>query len=98
MKLSTLLDPLAESAVIAVCVLADAAGPERWSNGAVEDAATALEVLAEALPKLSPEAAELLQGHPGRAEDPVVLGTGPWRALAAHSLAGHRVHRSAPLC
>ncbi|MER6103657.1 hypothetical protein ABT115_15365 [Streptomyces sp. NPDC001832] len=61
MKLTTtLLDPLAESAVIAVCALADAAGPERWSTGAVEDAATALEVLAGALSELSPEAAELL--------------------------------------
>ncbi|MER6394360.1 hypothetical protein ABT236_38655 [Streptomyces sp. NPDC001523] len=59
-----LLDPLAEGAVIAVCALADAAGPDRWSSGAVEDAATALEVLAGALAELSPEAAELLEVVP----------------------------------
>lgn len=59
-----LLDPLAEGAVIAVCALADAAGPERWSSGATEDAATALEVLAGALSELSPEAAELLEVVP----------------------------------
>ncbi|MFE2561281.1 hypothetical protein ACFXGT_35785 [Streptomyces sp. NPDC059352] len=58
------LDPLAESAVIAVCALADAAGPERWSSGAIDDAATALDVLAGALSKLSPEAAELLEVVP----------------------------------
>ncbi|MFB6807599.1 hypothetical protein [Streptomyces sp. NPDC056387] len=59
-----LLDPLAESAVLAGCALADAAGPERWSSGAVEDAVTALEVLAGALSELSPEAAELLEVIP----------------------------------
>ncbi|MEK8141579.1 hypothetical protein NKH18_00290 [Streptomyces sp. M10(2022)] len=65
MKLSTtLLDPLAESAVVAACALADASGPERWSDGAIEDAATALEVLAGALSELSPEAAELLEVIP----------------------------------
>lgn len=53
--------PLAENAVVAMCALADAAGLERWSSGAVEDAATALEVLAGALSDLSPEAAELLE-------------------------------------
>ncbi|WP_405996724.1 hypothetical protein [Streptomyces sp. NBC_00829] len=61
---TTPLDPLAESAVIAVCALADAAGPERWSSGAFEDAATALEVLAGALSELSPEASELLEVVP----------------------------------
>ncbi|WP_331756414.1 hypothetical protein [Streptomyces sp. NBC_01568] len=64
MKHATSLDPLAENAVIAACALADAAGPERWSAGAVEDAATALEVLAGALSELSPEAAELLEVIP----------------------------------
>ncbi|MFE7805872.1 hypothetical protein ACFU51_14645 [Streptomyces sp. NPDC057430] len=64
MNHSTSLDPLAESAVIAVCALADAAGPARWSSGAVEDAATALEVLAGALSEISPEAAELLEVIP----------------------------------
>ncbi|MCF3180029.1 hypothetical protein IPZ70_08750 [Streptomyces polychromogenes] len=114
-----LLDPLAESAVIAVCALADAAGPDRWSSGAVEDAATALEVLAGALAELSPEAAELLEvipaavaalrerverapaavvpsGPAARVEDPAVLSTGLRRALAGHSLAGHRVHQLGP--
>ncbi|MFE0776430.1 hypothetical protein [Streptomyces sp. NPDC058861] len=61
---STSLDPLAENAVIAVCALADAVGPGQWSSGAVEDAATALEVLAGALSELSPEAAELLEVIP----------------------------------
>lgn len=37
----------------AVCALADAAGPDRWSSGAVEDTATALEVLAGALSGLN---------------------------------------------
>ncbi|MFD5510781.1 hypothetical protein ACFWIB_23835 [Streptomyces sp. NPDC127051] len=64
MKHSTSLDPLAENAVIAVCALADATGPGQWSSGAVEDAATALEVLTGALSELSPEAAELLEVIP----------------------------------
>ncbi|MFJ7209521.1 hypothetical protein ACIQWR_39070 [Streptomyces sp. NPDC098789] len=119
MKHSTSLDPLAENAVIAVCALADAAGPEQWSTGAIEDAATALEVLAGALANLSPEAAELLEvvpaavaalrervehtpapvppsGRTDRVEDPAVLSTGLRRALAAHSLTGHRVHQLGP--
>ncbi|WP_420082696.1 hypothetical protein ACN6AT_35865 (plasmid) [Streptomyces sp. JL4002] len=114
-----LLDPLAENAVIAVCALADAAGPGQWSSGAVEDAATALEVLAGALSELSPEAAELLEVIPAAvaalrervdhapaaavpahradaATDPAVLSTGLRRALAAHSLTGHRVHQLGP--
>lgn len=61
---TTRLDPLAESAVITACALADAGGPERWSAGAVEDAATAVEVLAGALSGLSPEAAETLEVIP----------------------------------
>ncbi|MCX5195786.1 hypothetical protein OOK31_18115 [Streptomyces sp. NBC_00249] len=119
MKHSTSLDPLAESAVVPVCALADAAGPERWSADTVEDAATALEVLAGALSELSPEAAELLEVIPAAvaalrervehvpatagqarradaAEDPAVLSTGLRRALAAHSLTGHRVHQLGP--
>ncbi|MEU2391829.1 hypothetical protein [Streptomyces sp. NPDC007369] len=58
------LDPLAERAVLAACALADASGPERWSAGAIEDAATALEVLAGALSGLSCQAAELLEVVP----------------------------------
>ncbi|MFC8492941.1 hypothetical protein ACFUJU_19500 [Streptomyces sp. NPDC057235] len=119
MKHSTSLEPLAENAVIAVCALADAAGPGQCSSGAVEDAATALEVLAGALSELSPEAAELLEVIPAavaalreRVEhapaaavpthranataDPAVLSTGLRRALAAHSLTGHRVHQLGP--
>ncbi|MFE9468761.1 hypothetical protein ACFYNW_35065 [Streptomyces virginiae] len=67
MKLTTKpgnVEALAEEAVVAVCALADAAGPERWSASAIEDAATALEVLAGALSELSPEAAELLEVIP----------------------------------
>lgn len=59
MKLTTKpgnVEALAEEAVVAVCALADAAGPERCSASAVEDAATALEVLAGALSEISPEA------------------------------------------
>ncbi|MFJ4880037.1 hypothetical protein ACIP93_33185 [Streptomyces sp. NPDC088745] len=55
------LDPLAERAVLAACALADASGSEEWSAGAIEDAATALEVLAGALSGLGPQAAELLE-------------------------------------
>ncbi|MFG2667555.1 hypothetical protein ACGFY6_25350 [Streptomyces sp. NPDC048387] len=61
---SSRLDPLAERAVLAACALADASGPDRWSAGAIEDAATALEVLAGALSGLSPRAAELLEVVP----------------------------------
>ncbi|MEU5084264.1 MULTISPECIES: hypothetical protein [Streptomyces] len=43
---------LAEEAVVAACTLADAADPSRWSAGAVEDVAAALEVLAGALAQL----------------------------------------------
>ncbi|HEX5565905.1 MAG TPA: hypothetical protein VFY14_03015 [Streptomyces sp.] len=58
------LEPLAEAAVVAACELADAADPERWSAGAVEDAAWAMEVLAEALGQLDPECAEILSVVP----------------------------------
>ncbi|MFD3761854.1 hypothetical protein [Streptomyces sp. NPDC058622] len=61
---STLLDPLAESAVIAVGALSNAAELGRWSSGAVEGTATALEVLARALSELSPEVAKLLEVIP----------------------------------
>ncbi|MCP9976248.1 hypothetical protein [Streptomyces somaliensis] len=44
------LEALAEQAVVAACALADAADPGEWSAGAVEDAATALEVLAARSP------------------------------------------------
>ncbi|MFE5560318.1 hypothetical protein [Streptomyces sp. NPDC056544] len=60
---------MAESAVVAVCALADAAGPERWSSGAIKDAATALEVLAGALSELmatqKPQALDLSADAPG---------------------------------
>lgn len=54
------LEVLAEQAVVAACALADAASPGRWSPGVVEDAVTALEVLAGALARLDPECAEIL--------------------------------------
>ncbi len=63
MKHSTSLDPLAENAVIAVCALADAAGPGQWSSGAVEDKATALEVGAV---RTQPRGRRATEGHPGR--------------------------------
>ncbi|MFD8288066.1 hypothetical protein ACFV2B_07500 [Streptomyces lavendulae] len=90
MKHSTALDPLAENAVIAVCALADAAGPGQWSSGAVEDAATALEVLAGALSEISAEAAELLEVIPAavaalreRVEHPPAAAVPARRADAA---------------
>ncbi|MET9428517.1 hypothetical protein [Streptomyces sp. NPDC003036] len=58
------LEALAEEAVVAACTLADAADPSRWSAGAVEDAAAALEVLAGALAQLDPECAEILSVVP----------------------------------
>ncbi|MDV9192607.1 hypothetical protein R6L23_31105, partial [Streptomyces sp. SR27] len=64
MNHTTGLDSLAEQAVVVACELADAAGPDKWSGGAVEDAVTALEVLAGALSGLGPEAAELLEVIP----------------------------------
>ncbi|MEF9886782.1 hypothetical protein [Streptomyces sp. P9-A4] len=42
MNHTTGLDSLAEQAVVVACELADAAGPDKWSGGAVEDAVTAL--------------------------------------------------------
>ncbi len=67
MKLTTgpgKLEALAEEAVVAACTLADAADPSRWSAGAVEDVAAALEVLAGALAQLDPECAEILSAVP----------------------------------
>lgn len=54
------VDALAEVVVLTACTLADAAGPGRWSPGAIEDAASALEVLAGTLARLDRESAELL--------------------------------------
>lgn len=54
-------DPLAKSAVIAVCALADAAGPDRWSSAAVEDAATARWRCPPGLSGLSPVTSGLLE-------------------------------------
>ncbi|MFF5435149.1 hypothetical protein ACFY5K_34700 [Streptomyces griseofuscus] len=58
------VEALAEEAVVAACTLADAADPSRWSEGAVEDVAAALEVLAGALAQLDPECAEILSVVP----------------------------------
>ncbi|GAA2973086.1 hypothetical protein [Streptomyces enissocaesilis] len=46
--------------MLAACRLADTAGPGQWSPGAIEDAASALEVLAGALAQLDSESAEIL--------------------------------------
>lgn len=67
MKLTTgpgRVETLAEETVVAACTLADAASPSRWSAGAVEDVAAALEVLAGALAQLDPECAEILSVVP----------------------------------
>lgn len=58
------LEAMAEQAVVAACTLADAADPYQWSASAVEDAASALEVLAGALARLDPESAEILSVVP----------------------------------
>ncbi|OII61427.1 hypothetical protein BJP40_05480 [Streptomyces sp. CC53] len=58
------LEALAEEAVVAACTLADATEPARWSVGAVEDVAAALEVLAGALAQLDPACAEILSVVP----------------------------------
>lgn len=107
-------EALAEQAVVAACALADAADPGGWSAGAVEDAATALEVLAGALAQLDPRCADILAVVPvaaaavaERAEQirtgtvppdgdggvDAGAGTGLRRALAAHGITRHRVHR-----
>jgi hypothetical protein len=54
------LEQHADAVVLAACTLADAADPDRWSPDAVEDVATALEVLAGALAQRDPESAEIL--------------------------------------
>ncbi|WP_093804170.1 hypothetical protein [Streptomyces sp. Wb2n-11] len=50
----------AEAVVLAACRLADTAGPGQWSPGAIEDASSALEVLAGALAQLDSGSAEIL--------------------------------------
>ncbi|MCP9963477.1 hypothetical protein LUX05_22665 [Streptomyces somaliensis] len=108
------LEALAEQAVVAACALADAADPGEWSAGAVEDAATALEVLAGTLARLDPRYADILAVVPvaaaavaERAEQTRAgtappdgdvgvdagAGAGLRRALAAHGITRHRVHR-----
>ncbi|MFG2298545.1 hypothetical protein [Streptomyces sp. NPDC048603] len=97
------LDPLAERAVLAACALADASGPEEWSAGAFEDAATALEVLAGALSGLSLQAAELLEvvpavvaalresveGVPAAAAPPGTAGRASAPTVLSTGLRGH---------
>ncbi|MFD7628554.1 hypothetical protein ACFV7Q_21365 [Streptomyces sp. NPDC059851] len=56
-----------QTAVITVCLLADTIGHKRGSGGAVEDEATALEVLAGAGSGFSPEAAEISEVIPATA-------------------------------
>jgi hypothetical protein len=48
----------------AVCELVDTVTPTTWSTGAVEDAADAIDMLAEALAVIDPEAARALAAVP----------------------------------
>ncbi|MFE6479680.1 hypothetical protein [Streptomyces rochei] len=48
----------------AVCELVDTVSPTTWSAGAVEDAADAIDMLAEALAAIDPEAARALAAVP----------------------------------
>ncbi|MFD7402023.1 hypothetical protein ACFV7R_04985 [Streptomyces sp. NPDC059866] len=52
------------AAADAVCELVDAVTPSAWSTGAVEDAADAIDMLAEALAAIDPEAARALAAVP----------------------------------
>lgn len=54
----------AEAVADAVCELVDAVSPSTWSRGAVEDAADAIDMLAEALAAIDPEAARALAAVP----------------------------------
>ncbi|MFJ2841727.1 hypothetical protein ACIPD2_08615 [Streptomyces griseofuscus] len=91
MKLTTgpgRVEALAEEAVVAACTLADAAGPSRWSAGAVEDVDAALEVLAGALAQLDPECAEILSVVPVAAA--AVIERADQAAAGASESAGGR--------
>ncbi|MGX1956068.1 hypothetical protein ACWIGY_38015 [Streptomyces anulatus] len=48
----------------AVCELVDAVTPSTWSTGAIEDAADSIDMLAEALAAIDPEAARALAAVP----------------------------------
>ncbi|AZK98802.1 MULTISPECIES: hypothetical protein [Streptomyces] len=54
----------AEAVADAVCELVDVVAPGSWSAGAVEDAADAIDLLAEALAAIDPEAARALAAVP----------------------------------
>ncbi|MFI6530669.1 hypothetical protein [Streptomyces uncialis] len=87
----------AELAVVSACHLADAATPAAWSPGAAEDALDAIDVLAAALSRISPETADALAAvatattaarrwlglpaDPDRDPDSAGRGVGPCRAL-----------------
>lgn len=58
------VEPLASAAADAACALADAASPTAWNLAAAEDAAEAIDTLAEALAVIDPEAARLLAAIP----------------------------------
>ncbi|MGA5171048.1 hypothetical protein [Streptomyces lavendulocolor] len=97
MKLTTEpghVEALAEEAVVAACPLADAADPSRWSAGAMEDVAAALEVLAGALAQLDPECAEILSVVPVAAAAVVErteqtgAGTSSSKAIRGRAAAG----------
>lgn len=90
----------AEAVVLAACALADTALPGRWSLDAVQDAATALEILADSLGALDPESAEILSVVPvavaallERAEQaeagvPTSQESGGWAALSTVGVNG----------
>ncbi|MEV4506038.1 hypothetical protein [Streptomyces klenkii] len=59
---ASVVEPPAEQTVVAACALANAADPESRSASAVEDAASAMEVLVDALAQLDPECADSVAG------------------------------------
>ncbi|MEU3423603.1 hypothetical protein AB0F39_34520 [Streptomyces murinus] len=61
---ATRVEERAAAVADAVCELADTATPTTWSTGAVEDAADAIDMLAEALASIGPEAARVLAAVP----------------------------------
>lgn len=97
----------AEAVVLAACILADTAG--QWSPEAIEDAASALEVLAGALAQLDFESAEILAVVPAavaalrertetRANAPAdessaVPGGSTVSGALRRALAAHGIHR-----
>jgi hypothetical protein len=63
-KAGSQVEQHAEAVADAVCELVDAVTPSTWSTGAVEDAADAIDMLAEALAAIDPDAARALAAVP----------------------------------